>query len=946
MRWLTACLAGLPLLSSGASAQPPHPHEHDHPDVVILDDSGSQRLRRSLSADSARADRPGRVSTTPDNQILVELAPEDTTPANLFDLNGRTLVFTPDGHGGYSRSVRSVAWEEDIGQPIADGAEIPLESFMFDFAGQSWGSFFVSQHGLITFGGSFIHDGSFRWPTMHEIAGQFVTSPTISPLFKPFYDASQHVSRRPDQVVVTWVATEPRFYVHGVAPGRPARFQVVLGADGSVRFSYRDVTFGDGIVGLFANENEQVTKTDLIVSIADPRDPELPGHVDLLDVAIYETNTDAVILEFTLRDDIPNPPDGERYTYRVHFDMDEPFWSHPVDWSDEDFAWLVDVRPGGERSVHAHQRGSLQLLPSGAGNKIAVLAHMGRDDPVTSVAAFGAAGRWRDDTAVQHKNTRVADFDLIARREEVDLSRSDSVFSSRQSEVFHYQGVPEDLTQIVACRVIETLGDEFDLFVFHNEFRIDSQESSSPWSGIANVTGIGDPGGRPRTHPCSGGRLKGHWTQSVWIKSIYVVNDGHDWRYRDEWGRFDRALFLFIHEFTHAWTAYASYLRNGEREPLVIDDCHCHWRPELHLPAAFPWNEEYVGPQSVMGGRFWRENGDGTFTPFDGVRAGGPAWLDLYMMGLAEASEVPDMFILRNLKPVNEGDRWGPHTGDKEIVSIEQIVAAEGPREPASASAQKDFNAAFVYLLEPGRTPDPEMLRLHAEYRDKVIEHWSHVTGRRSQLTTTVPGVANRSPVAVGRLADQVVPVEGVVVVDVVGAFRDPDGDPLTYEATSSAPAVASVEVSGSTVTVRAVSAGIAAVTVTATDISGSNTKATLAFRVAVGGVPLTTFSDDPILPGVTPVKAVHFTELRERIDLLRDGAGLAPFVWTDPVLSAGVTPVRLSHLLELRVALGAAYRAAGRAGPVFTDAAPMEGTTPIRAVHLTELRAAVVALE
>ena len=539
MRWLTtACLVGLPMLSAGALAQSTRPHEHVHFDVVI-EGTGSRPLQRRTWADAARAARAGGVSTTPNNQILVELAPEDVSTANLFDLNGRTLIFTPDGHGGYSRSVQSVAWDDDIGEPVADEAEISFQSFMFDFAGQRWGSFFVSRHGLITFGEPFTHDGSFRWLTMHEIAGQFVTSPTISPLHKPFYDATQHVSRRPERVVVTWVATEPRFYVHGVAPAQPARFQVVLDADGSVTFSYRDVTFGDGVVGLFAND-EQLTKADLIVDIADPRDPELPGHVDLLNVAIYETNTDALILEFTLRDDVPDPPDGERYTYRVHFDMDEPFWSHPVDWSDEDFAWLVDVRPGDERTARAHERGSLQLLPSDAGNKVAVLAHMGRDDAVTSVAAFGAAGRWRNDTAVQLKNTRMADFDLIAAgRAEVDLSRSDSVFSSRQSEVFHYRGVAEDLTDIVACRVIKALGDEFDLFVFHSEFRIDSQESATGWRGVANVTGIGDPGGRPRTHPCSDGRVKGHWARPVWIKSIYVVNDGRDWRYRDEWGRFD-----------------------------------------------------------------------------------------------------------------------------------------------------------------------------------------------------------------------------------------------------------------------------------------------------------------------------------------------------------------------------------------------------------------------
>ena len=105
-------------------------------------------------------------------------------------------------------------------------------------------------------------------------------------------------------------------------------------------------------------------------------------------------------------------------------------------------------------------------------------------------------------------------------------------------------------------------------------------------------------------------------------------------------------------------------------------------------------------------------------------------------------------------------------------------------------------------------------------------------------------------------------------------------------------------------------------------------------------------FKDDPIRPGVTPVRGVHFEELRTRINALRNTAGLGPFSYTDPVLRAGVTPVRLVHLLELRAALADAYRVAGRAAPSWTDSTPAAWATPIRAVHLTELRAGVIALE
>ena len=99
-------------------------------------------------------------------------------------------------------------------------------------------------------------------------------------------------------------------------------------------------------------------------------------------------------------------------------------------------------------------------------------------------------------------------------------------------------------------------------------------------------------------------------------------------------------------------------------------------------------------------------------------------------------------------------------------------------------------------------------------------------------FVVTVP---NRSPVAVGALADRSARVsDGVFTVDVSGAFSDPDSDALTYRASSSAASIASVTVSGSIVSVTPLSGGTATVTVTATDTAGSNTSATQTFTVTV----------------------------------------------------------------------------------------------------------------
>ena len=205
------------------------------------------------------------------------------------------------------------------------------------------------------------------------------------------------------------------------------------------------------------------------------------------------------------------------------------------------------------------------------------------------------------------------------------------------------------------------------------------------------------------------------------------------------------------------------------------------------------------------------------------------------------------------------------------------------------------------------------------------------------------PTCANRPPATAETLRDRTLTLYSSLTVDVSPAFVDADGDALTYTVSSSSSEVVAVHVTGAAVTLTAVGEGTATIRVTATDPSGLSV--TQSFTVTVS-MSSGSFTDDPIQPGLTPVRAVHFMELRARIDALRVGVGLGRFAWTDPVLWAGATPVRHVHLLELRSALAEAYRGAGRAAPRWTDVSPAAGTTPIRAAHVTELRAAVLALE
>ena len=87
--------------------------------------------------------------------------------------------------------------------------------------------------------------------------------------------------------------------------------------------------------------------------------------------------------------------------------------------------------------------------------------------------------------------------------------------------------------------------------------------------------------------------------------------------------------------------------------------------------------------------------------------------------------------------------------------------------------------------------------------------------------TTAEVTVENRAPEVVGSIPAQTLNVGDSVTVEAGALFSDPDGDALSFGASSSDAGVVSVAVSGGAVTVTAASQGTATVTVTATDPGG-----------------------------------------------------------------------------------------------------------------------------
>jgi hypothetical protein len=151
----------------------------------------------------------------------------------------------------------------------------------------------------------------------------------------------------------------------------------------------------------------------------------------------------------------------------------------------------------------------------------------------------------------------------------------------------------------------------------------------------------------------------------------------------------DSSLGVLAHEVGHRWLAYATF-RDGDRtsdELLGRDGAH--------------WSFFADTDGSHVEGNDIDDLGGGRFrTVAAGVRYGP---LDQYLMGLRDAAEVPPFFVVRAPAGTNVDRGRDPEvgvsfTGTRQDVAIADVVAALGPRQPATAAAARGFRQAFVFV--------------------------------------------------------------------------------------------------------------------------------------------------------------------------------------------------------------------------------------------------------
>src|SRR5688572_24997149 len=354
-------------------------------------------LPGSLIAQRGPGRSIGKV-TTIGNLIHIEMDEDAVTPARLFDLDHRTLRFTPDG-AGYRVENVALVWDKEFGEQFPGGAH-KLEKFTFPFSGKSWDSFNVAT-GAVTFGAPASAPGAGRagvpgagragggggrggfqmerYARMMTVGRTFINMvPGIAALVKTNLNGQRFVKELADRAVVTWTLSEPSTGIQAFSwVPTVNRIQAVLHKNGVIELSYNDMTARDGVVGVFPTVSGGVEKG--LATIADDDDATLPAHLDVKNVTL--TAIDGLFMKATIETRGPILPEGDAglmgVNYRIAFHKDR---AAPSDITKSTVVWRISggsvgrsAGPGGPRALRYVPFGNgVEPAVSVSGNTISV----------------------------------------------------------------------------------------------------------------------------------------------------------------------------------------------------------------------------------------------------------------------------------------------------------------------------------------------------------------------------------------------------------------------------------------------------------------------------------------------------------------------------------------------------------------------------------------------
>ncbi|MBL8795314.1 MAG: hypothetical protein JNM56_15520 [Planctomycetia bacterium] len=663
-------------------------------------------------------------------------------PANLFDLQGKTLRYTPQANGGYKLEMLPTGalvpcqtvldYRNAEGPALAKSWRAPL-SFRFPFGGKQWEAVHINNNGSITFEAGEGQGWTQRqpWPSggMRSAAAALDArasaglEKTIAVLWAT-YDSNAKLGRvfaqsEAERLIVTW--NVPRANIGHVVNG-PNAFQVRLYRTGVIEMAYSQVKEADGIVGLFTGQAVKGEALDRW----EAKDKAPEANVDVASVDVHDAGTNLRFV-ITMRNDVPAKVLTGMLEYRLML--------HSASCEGQVSVTTTDAHHG-RSTLGAEPRTAAFIVQGKTVELYVSKVLLGAAKQLSyhgDVIWWGAEGRSARIASPEQR--RAVDLAKAATAE-LDLSKSKGVFSGNVFEVFHYPYVSKSY-DVQLRSIYARSPSEDDIALVFTDFRIDDLFGQGGGSNPMNVAikGIGKAAETPRSPEPLGTKTIQLTAETVWIGSPFFAEAGAHGDRR--WGNHGHGVFWCAHECTHRWGMSLRFKNAASGREVWLSDEQGHWLPGLHTPAVHAVSQFYADrpmpEHSPMGGGFWRENKDGTFSKSEHLHAivpGGYSALDLYVMGLLSPDQVPETFLLQDLKDLG-GNRW---QAVKVPVKVQDVVAVMGPREPPAAEAMKKYRMAFYLLHDGAAKPDPKMAARATRLSASVVDFFTRATGNRLEI--------------------------------------------------------------------------------------------------------------------------------------------------------------------------------------------------------------------
>jgi subtilase family serine protease/flagellar hook assembly protein FlgD/Tol biopolymer transport system component len=280
---------------------------------------------------------------------------------------------------------------------------------------------------------------------------------------------------------------------------------------------------------------------------------------------------------------------------------------------------------------------------------------------------------------------------MIEDRDHVTVMEFGGLYDRQPPANFEYE---QQVRQAVAREFLRTHTDDYDFLVVFTRFNyaLGSDSQGAPvggrYYGIKNDTqGIGlQPFDLTAAFGSASGRLQGYIDMGTLAR---LASDPTD-------PRFEQTLSTLSHEFLHRWGTHVRFRNpDGSLNESLLGREGSHWNFKLNTH------------NSVHYGHEWRDNGDGTFTS-TGRAVSFYSPLDLYLMGMLDKTQVPPFSLIQNddVAATRMPEVGVTIAGTTRTVTIDDVIAAEGERLPAAATAPKRFKIGFIYLVRPGEQAD------------------------------------------------------------------------------------------------------------------------------------------------------------------------------------------------------------------------------------------------